>query len=155
MRQLLSVAVCAGVLVAGGAFAQSPSASGAQFMLTGVVVVEGGGRAWLQEPQLTGNQVVSLRAGDVIGPYRLTKVLEDRIEMVGPGGPFSVMLAGAQGPVTASVQPPAPPPSLWPPASTGPLPDGRMPDPPLGPGPPPGTQPLDFASILSGIRPVH
>ena len=149
MGKMLGAAVCTVLLSAGGVLTQVTPAAGAQFMLTGVVVVEGGGRAWLQEPQLTGNEVVAIRVGESIGPYRLTKILEDRVELVGPNGPFAVRLAGAQGPATAAVPTPAAP--IFAPAP--PLPDGRPLDPPLGPPPPPGTQGVNFESLLRGIIP--
>ena len=60
MRRFLAAAVLTGVvLAAGAAEAQSVGAAGPRFMLSGVVVVEGGGRAWLQEPTLTQNQYYS------------------------------------------------------------------------------------------------
>ena len=126
-----------------------------QFTLTGVVVVEGGGRAWLQEPQLTQNQPVAMRPGETIGPYRLTKILEDRVELMGPGGPISVLLAGVTGPAApaAAMTPPPPPRMAEPVPGTGPdrvviLPPG----PPLAPLPP-NTPRVDFGSLLRGAQP--
>jgi len=85
--------------MAGGAHAQAEE----RFVLSGVVFVEGGrGVAWLQEPTLTKNQVVTVRPGDSIGPYRLTKILEDQVELEGPAGKFSVPLAGVPGTATAA-----------------------------------------------------
>src|SRR5712691_9037794 len=87
MKRILTVvawAVVAIAAAAGAADAQTP-----QFTLSGLVVVEGGGRAWLQEPQLTQNQPVALRPGESIGQYRLTKIHEDRVEMMGPSGTIS------------------------------------------------------------------
>ena len=83
----------------------SPSGADAQagvaetrFTLTGVVFVAGGaGRAWLQEARLTHDQVVSVRVGDGIGPYRLAKILEDRVELEGPTGTLVVLLLGTSG----------------------------------------------------------
>ena len=109
-RRLILIAAMWAALI--GASAGSTDAQSAErFILTGVVFVEGGtGRAWLQEPTLTHNEIVSLRPGDSIGPYRLTKVLKDRVELEGPAGAFSVRLAGAPGPVTAAAPAtPAPP----------------------------------------------
>ena len=154
MRGILTAVIwMAFVIAAGAATAQSV---GPQFMLSGVVVVEGGGRAWLQEPVLTQNQVVSLRPGESIGPYRLTKILDDRVELVGPNGTFSVMLAGAQGPATAAApQPPRPAPvrEPTPPSSNDPNDPNRVvvlpPGPPLAPLPP-GTPRVDFGSLLRG-----
>jgi hypothetical protein len=152
MRRILAIAAWAVLVVAtatGGAHAQL---GGPQFTLTGVVVVEGGGRAWLQEPQLTQNQTVALRPGETIGPYRLTKIFEDRVELVGPGGTFAVPLAGiaAPAPVAAAPPPRPSPPPAEPAPTTGPdrvviLPPG----PPLAPLPP-GTPRVDFGSLLRG-----
>lgn len=119
-----------------------------QFVLTGVVFVEGGsgGRAWLQEPALTQNQVVTVRTGDSIGPYRLATIHEDRVELDGPSGKVVVHLAGVGGPVTAAT--PAPP-------------AARIGDAPPTPPAPPGARPLrpvdpnrkkfDFKSIFEGM----
>jgi hypothetical protein len=134
-----------------GVEAQAPPA-GPQFTLTGVVVVEGGGRAWLQEPQLTQNQSVALRPGESLGPYRLTKIFEDRVELAGPAGTLTVPLAGVSGPPVAAKPAPRPVPTPQPaPASTDRvivLPPG----PPLAPLPP-GTPRVDFGSLLRGAAP--
>jgi hypothetical protein len=155
MSRIVAATVWAAFVVVtavGSAHAQGP-----RFTLSGVVVVEGGGRAWLQEPQLTNNQPVSVRPGESIGPYRLTKVLEDRVELEGPGGAISVLLAGVQAPATAAAPaPPKPFPTVAPAQpvdSTGPdrvviLP----PSPPLAPLPP-GTPRADFESLLRGVTP--
>ena len=141
------------VVVAAFGDANAQIAAGPQFTLTGVVVVEGGGRAWLQEPQLTQNQTVPMRPGESLGPYRLTKVFEDRVEMVGPSGAFVVPLAGVAAPAPVAVAPPprpAPQAPAEPAPTTGPdrvviLPPG----PPLAPLPP-GTPRVDFGSLLRG-----
>jgi hypothetical protein len=141
------------IAIASGVADAQIGVAGPQFTLTGVVVVEGGGRAWLQEPQLTQNQTVALRPGENIGPYRLTKVFEDRVEMVGPSGAFAVPLAGvaAPAPVVSVAPPPRPStPPAEPAPTTGPdrvviLPPG----PPLAPLPP-GTPRVDFGSLLRG-----
>jgi hypothetical protein len=126
---------------------------GPHFTLTGVVVVEGGGRAWLQEPQLTQNQTVAIRPGESIGAYRLTKVFEDRVEMVGPGGTVVVPLAGVSSPAPVAS---APPPRPTPPPAPDPAPTSGSdrvvilpPGPPLAPLPP-GTPRVDFGSLLRG-----
>ena len=86
-------------MVAGAAFAQT----GEQFVLSGLVYVEGGrGLAWLQEPTFTNDKVVIVRVGDSIGPYRLTKILVDQVELEGPGGKLSVPLAGTGGAVSVA-----------------------------------------------------
>jgi len=115
-RLVLVAATWAAVLgiVVGSANAQSPTPTGERFVLSGVVFVEGGrGLAWLQEPSLTQDQVVTLRQGDSIGPYRLTKILEDQVELEGPVGKFSVPLSGASATAAKSQEPhpQAPPPS--------------------------------------------
>lgn len=151
MGRMLFAAVWAVFVVAtltSGVEAQVIPGAGPQFMLTGVVVVDGGGRAWLQEPKLTQNQTVALRPGESIGPYRLTKVFEDRVEMAGPTGTLVVPLAGVGAPATAVTS--APPPPVQPAPTTGPdrvviLPPG----PPLAPLPP-GTPRVDFGSLLRG-----
>jgi hypothetical protein len=150
MKRILTViawAVVAIAAAAGAADAQTP-----RFTLSGLVVVEGGGRAWLQEPLLTQNQPVALRPGESIGPYRLTKIYEDRVEMVGPSGAFSVMLAGIQGATAAA--PPQPRPVTLP----APIDTSGHEVIVLPPGPPlaelpPGTPRVDFGSLLRGITP--
>jgi hypothetical protein len=157
MRGILTAAILiAFVVVAGVADAQSVGPAGPRFMLTGVVVVEGGGRAWLQEPSLTQNQVVAVRLGENLGPYRLTKILDDRVEMAGPEGTFSVMLAGAQGPATATAPPPPKPAPVREPTppSSNDLNDPYRhvvvpPGPPRFPLPQ-GTPRVDFGSLLRG-----
>jgi len=112
----LRVIVATGVTLAAMSVA---SADAQQFSMTGVVVVEGQGqsRVWLQEPSLTQNRIVVVRVGDSVGPYRVTKILEDRVELEGPGGALVVRLAGApsapsvpSGPTVAAVPAPEPPP---------------------------------------------
>ena len=77
-----AVLVLGGVLAAGGAWAQG----GERFVVSGVVLFDDGGLVWLQEPNLTGGRVVPLRVSESVGPYRLTKILNDRIELQGPTG---------------------------------------------------------------------
>lgn len=73
-----------------------------RFVLSGVVFVEGGkGVAWLQEPTFTRNQIVSVRPGDSVGPYRVTRILQDQIELAGPAGTVTVPLAGTPGTPTS------------------------------------------------------
>ena len=101
MRKSIAVAavVCALIATAAsGARAGANVAAGERFVLTGVVVLDGGsGLAWLQEPSLTGDRAVPVRPGERIGPYVLTKVLEDRVELEGPAGGVVVPLYNAQG----------------------------------------------------------
>ena len=121
-RLILIAATWAAVvgLVAGSAHAQAPTAPGGQFVLVGVVLLEGGsGLAWVQEPNFTNNKVVTVRLGDSVGPYRVTKILTHQVELTGPGGTVSVPLAGLPGAVSvASI------------AGTAQRPAGEMPPPP-------------------------
>jgi hypothetical protein len=155
MKGILAAAIWVLVLTAGAAYAQSVAAAGPRFTLSGVVVVEGGGRAWLQEPSLTKDQIVAIRPGESIGPYRLTKILDDRVELVGPEGTFAVLLAGVQGPATVAAPAPKPAPirQPTPPSSNDPNDPNRVvilpPGPPLAPLPP-GTPRVDFGSLLRG-----
>lgn len=104
-RLILIAATWAAVvgLVAGNAHAQSPTPPGGQFVLVGVVLLEEGrGLAWIQEPNFTGNKVVTVRLGDSVGPYRVTKILTHQVELTGPGGTVSVPLAGLPGAVSVA-----------------------------------------------------
>jgi hypothetical protein len=89
------------------------AASGEKFVLSGVIIFEeGGGLAWLQEPSFTGDRSVPVRLSESIGPYRLTKILEDRIELQGPAGTVLVPVLNAQtgaGPALAQASPGAAP----------------------------------------------
>jgi hypothetical protein len=151
MKRILTVvawAVVACAAAAGAADAQTP-----QFTLSGLVVVEGGGRAWLQEPVLTQNQPVALRPGESIGPYRLTKIFDDRVELVGPSGSMWVFLAGIQGPTVAAPAPAPQPPPPVPPVTN--LDERVIPlqlRPPLAEVPA-GTPRVDFESLLRGALP--
>jgi hypothetical protein len=104
-RLILIAATWAAVvgLVAGSAHAQAPTPPGGQFVLIGVVLLEGGGGlAWVQEPNFTNNKVVTVRLGDSVGPYRVTKILTHQVELTGPGGTVSVPLAGLPGAVSVA-----------------------------------------------------
>jgi hypothetical protein len=91
-----------------------------KFVLSGVLVLEGGrGVAYLQEPTLTGNRVVTVRTGESIGPYRVTKILDDRVELEGPAGTVLIPVSGGSvgGPTAVASTapgPPSPPASLVP-----------------------------------------
>jgi uncharacterized membrane protein YgcG len=107
LRALIGPAALAAAMIMiapvdGLAQTQPPAAE--KFVLSGVIVFEGGkGLAWIQEPTLTGNQVIPLRPGDTLGPYRLSKVLEDRVELDGPAGTVLVPVNGASsGPSVAA-----------------------------------------------------
>jgi hypothetical protein len=110
-RRLIVIAATLATLIGAGAVVAFGQSAAPRFTLTGVVFVEGGtgGRAWLQEPTLTQNQVVTVRRGDTIGAYRLTSIFEDRVVLDGPSGQLTVPLAGVSGPATAGAakQPPA------------------------------------------------
>ena len=91
------------VLVMGSAQAQSPTSPSGQFVLVGVVVLEGGrGLAFLQEPNVTSNKVTTVGLGDSVGPYRVTKILTHLVELTGPGGVVSIPLAGLPGAVNVA-----------------------------------------------------
>ena len=93
-------------MVTGNVPAQATTSQAERFVLTGLVYVEDGrGLAWLQEPTFTNNQVVIVRPGDSIGPYRLTRILDDQVELEGPGGKVSVPLAGTGGAVRVAAIP--------------------------------------------------
>jgi hypothetical protein len=82
---------------AAGVHAQNSPPAAEGFILSGVISVDGGGGfAWLQEPRLTNNQVVAVRRGETVGPYRLTEIFEDRVELEGPAGKLLVPLFNAQ-----------------------------------------------------------
>jgi len=105
-RVLMVAAMVVAVVGVFGGSAQPGVASNEQFVLTGIVYVEGGqGVAWLQEPTFTNGKVLTLRPGDQIGPYRLTKILEDQVELQGPGGKISVPLAGSGGAISVATNP--------------------------------------------------
>ncbi len=75
------------------ASAQAPA--GERFVLSGLVVLDGGyGSAWLQEPSLTENRIVRVRRGDSVGPWRVTRILEDRVELEGPAGSVKYVILG-------------------------------------------------------------
>ncbi len=46
--------------------------------------------AWIGEPTYTKDNFVRVREGDRIGPYRIVKIREDRVELTGPTGPLVV-----------------------------------------------------------------
>ena len=121
-RLILIAATWAAVvgLIAGSAQAQSPTPPGGQFVLIGVVLLEGErGLAFVQEPNFTNNKVVTVHLGDSVGPYRVTKILTHQVELTGPDGTVSVPLAGLPGAVTVASS-----------AGTVQRPAGEMPPPP-------------------------
>ena len=94
------------VMGVGSAAAQDQS----QFSLTGVVTKEDGSSvAWLEEPTITQSRPVLIRPGDQVGPYRVAKIEEDRVELDGPSGKLVVRLYGtAPMGAPASTAPSAP-----------------------------------------------
>ena len=110
IRRTIAMLACVAAVVGAGTqsgWAQTRGAgaeAGERFVLSGVIIHEGGGIAWIQEPSLTGNQTVAVRLSDSVGPYRVTKILDDRIELQGPGGTVLVPVYGGQaapGPAVA------------------------------------------------------
>src|SRR5437899_12390089 len=91
--------LCATMLAAS---AQAPAEE--RFVVTGVLILDDGdGWAWLQEPSLTNNESVRVRRGHTVGQWRLTRLLEDRVELEGPGGRITyVILAGGRAPAAGS-----------------------------------------------------
>ena len=85
------------------AVSAQPGAPGAErFVLTGMVVWSGNeGVAWLQEPDLTRNEMVALRIGQSVGPWKLTRFLDNGIELEGPAGKVLIPLHNAGGGGTA------------------------------------------------------
>jgi hypothetical protein len=106
IRRSMALLACAAALIGAGAHeAQAQARSGEQgerFVVSGVILYDGGGLAWLQEPSLTSNRAVAVRLSDSIGPYRVTKILDDRVELEGPGGTVLVpVYNGPAGPGSA------------------------------------------------------
>jgi hypothetical protein len=127
----------------GAGVSAQPGAPGAErFVLTGMVVWSGEeGVAWLQEPDLTRNQIVVLRIGESVGPWKLTRFLNNGVELDGPTGKVLVPLqnVGGGGSAVAAGSPAGPAPA----ASTArALPGGDTPPvaaPPTPASPQPGS----------------
>src|SRR5262249_29392648 len=84
-------------------FAEGGDAAANAFILSGLVVYDDGdGRAWIQEKTLTQNQVVVLKRGQSVGPWKLTRIMPGRVELDGPGGTISVLLSDGSGGGTRS-----------------------------------------------------
>lgn len=109
MRQLVAPAALGFLVVAfsaGGALGQVASE---RFVVSGVIVLEGGGGlAWITEPSLTGGRSVAVRPNESIGPYRVTKILDDRVEFDGPAGTVLVPIYNAQASAAAAAVQSAP-----------------------------------------------
>jgi hypothetical protein len=138
----MALLACAAALVGAGVHdGQAQSRSGEQgerFVVSGVILYDGGGLAWLQEPSLTGNRAVAVRLSDSIGPYRVTKILDDRVELQGPGGTVLVpVYNGPAGPgsavaMTGDGSAPAATPHASGPGTPGTVPQAASPDPAQG-----------------------
>jgi hypothetical protein len=106
--KMVTVAMVCGVVAATATAALAEGKDqGERFVVTGVMVLANGkGLAWLQEPKFTGDRPVLVRAGERIGPYQVTAVLEDRVELEGPNGRVLVPLRNANGaPAVGSATP--------------------------------------------------
>ena len=104
------VALAVAVFAVCGATAIGSAQVGApveRFVLSGLVVSDGGeGVAWLEEPNLTQGRVVALRRGGNLGPWTLTRILEDRVELEGPAGKVFVPVSNAgSGTVASALSP--------------------------------------------------
>ncbi len=111
-----------------------PSTLGAErFVLTGLLVWSGKeGVAWLQEPDLTQNQIVTLRIGESVGPWTLTRFLDNGVELEGPAGKVLVPLqnVGGGGTAVAAGAPAGPGTAPASPARSSPRTDASRIDPP-------------------------
>jgi hypothetical protein len=136
-----------------------PGTPGAErFVLTGLVVWSGNeGVAWLQEPDLTRNEIVALRIGQSVGPWKLTRFLDNGVELDGPVGKVLVPLqnVGAGGTAVAAGAPAGPAPAAASTARTFPRDDAsRIATPSASVSPLPGfvgdaNRPVSNASALS------
>ena len=123
---VLSAAVLALVAaIPAMASAQAAGEPAERFVLSGVVAFDNGdGKAWLQEPSITRDQIVVVRRGDSVGPYRVTAILRNRVELEGPGGAIVVPLSNAGGKGMAATGSAAPP-AAAPAAAAKPVPLGH------------------------------
>lgn len=123
---VLSAAVLALVAaIPAMASAQAAGEPAERFVLSGVVAFDNGdGKAWLQEPSITKDQIVVVRRGDSVGPYRVTAILRNRVELEGPGGAIVVPLSNAGGKGVAATRSAAPP-AAAPAAAAKPVPLGH------------------------------
>ena len=88
-----------------GVYAQPGGPGGERFVLTGMVVwSDKEGVAWLQEPELTRNEIVTVRIGESVGPWKLTQFRDNGVELDGPAGKVLVPL-GAPGSAVAAGAP--------------------------------------------------
>lgn len=76
----------------------APRPHAERFVLSGLMLFEdGSGLVWIKEHTFTGDRVVVMRPGESLGPYRLTAIREDRVELEGPSGTVVVPVYTAQG----------------------------------------------------------
>ena len=126
---------------AAGVAAQSSGPGAERFVLTGLVVWGGKeGVAWLQEPDLTRNQIVALRIGESVGPWKVSGFLDNGVELEGPAGKVIVPLqnVGAGGSAVAAGAPAGSAPAAAPTARAVPQDDasrGATPPAPVSPVP--------------------
>lgn len=105
-RLMILMGVLAALLGPLPARGQAARPAEEQFVAVGVMLVDGApGLAWLLEPRLTQNRPMAVRQGESIGPYQVTRILDDRVELTGPGGPVWVPLLTTGGSVVASAGP--------------------------------------------------
>ncbi len=95
---------------------QSARPAEERFVVVGLMLVDGApGLAWLVEPRLTQNRAVAVRPGESVGPYQVTRILDDRVELTGPAGVVWVpVLTTGGGSVVASAGPVGPSPEAAP-----------------------------------------
>lgn len=100
MKRLAILAAALAGLCAAAAHAAPPGASAPaeRFVLSGVVAYDDGdGKAWLREPSLTQNKVVIVRRGQKVGPWTVTRILSNQVELSGPSGTIKIPLSNAGG----------------------------------------------------------
>ena len=128
-----------------------------KFILSGVVLDGDTALALLQEPGLTQDQVRVVSPGAEVGSYRLTAVLQDRVELEGPSGKITVPLSGPSRPVarTATIAPGAPsrPTVLPPPGARAPAAGLVRPVPAVPP--PPSEAPPEMAAPEAPRPPIQ
>jgi hypothetical protein len=151
-----------------------------QIILYGVMIADDYQTASIITPGRTlhkgEREIKTLKLGDQIGDYKITKILPDRITVEAPGDSFEVLLYDARLPkkrpdikttsrpaeVTSALPGPSPVPAA--PASPGPTPSRAMPTPPAstrdrvieGQVPRPATPvPTPGADIYRGRRPLR
>jgi len=100
VKRLAILAAALAGLCAAAAHAAPPGASAPaeRFVLSGVVAYDDGdGKAWLREPSLTQNKVVIVRRGQKVGPWTVTRILSNQVELSGPSGTIKIPLSNAGG----------------------------------------------------------